>query len=249
MPVISLINAKGGSGKTTTAMILADRISAAGNSVFLLDTDPNGACQTWFASRDDSLGRAPFDVKHVIQDNEIVREIENAQQKYDVVVVDTEGRPNLAITRVLSRTHLAILPMNGSFLDAQQAERIVALVENEAEMMRSHIEYRLMFSRMPAAVVTTSTKDLVKMMKDGQFPMIGNALNDRRAFRDIFQYCRTLSELVQGVEDDLKRARQLEKKDLVRKLSGQKEGYEKAVRNADEVVGEIMEVLAQMADN
>lgn len=248
MPVISLINAKGGSGKTTTAMILADRISARGNSVFLLDTDPNGACMTWQDRRDPDLGKPKFRIEHVLKDGEIVRAIEDAQRQYDFVIIDTEGRANLAITRVLSRTHLALLPMNGSILDADQAHRIVTLVETEAEMMRLHIEYRLMFSRLPAAVQTRSTKDLRDMMGQGDFPLLDSALNERRAFRDMFQFNRSLDELLAGVEEDLKTAVALEKKTHIRRLTDQKSGYTKAVANADAVVEEIVGVMAQMAD-
>ena len=46
MSVISVSNSKGGAGKTTLAMILADQLVENGLSVAVIDADPNGIIQS-----------------------------------------------------------------------------------------------------------------------------------------------------------------------------------------------------------
>ena len=47
MPVISFISAKGGVGKTTTALVLACELAEAGAQVTLIDADPNQPLVAW----------------------------------------------------------------------------------------------------------------------------------------------------------------------------------------------------------
>ena len=61
MPVVAILNQKGGSGKTTLAVNLADALSAQGNHVLLLDADPQGSSRAWWGMR--SGGRGVLEVK------------------------------------------------------------------------------------------------------------------------------------------------------------------------------------------
>lgn len=246
MAVISLVNAKGGSGKTTTSFVLADRFSALGYNTCLVDTDPNGAIQKWREGRGESLGSAPFDVIHVIEEREIVAALQKASEFYDLVIVDTEGTAHVSVTRVLSRTHLAILPLNGSFLDAQQAARVADLVVSEAEMLRTHIEYRLMFSRLSAAVQSNTSRDLREQMQEHNLPLMNSFLTERRAYRDVFQFNRTLGELVEASQNDETVSSELGRKTDERKFRTQKEGYIKSIENADKIANEVIELLKEM---
>ena len=51
MRAIMVINAKGGSGKSTIATNLASYYAAAGNKVSLVDYDPQGSSLAWLAAR------------------------------------------------------------------------------------------------------------------------------------------------------------------------------------------------------
>ena len=47
MPVISLCSPKGGAGKTTTAALVATVLADQGESVTIIDADPNKAVMRW----------------------------------------------------------------------------------------------------------------------------------------------------------------------------------------------------------
>jgi chromosome partitioning protein len=57
MYVITFANPKGGSGKTTSAMLLAEQIANAGGKVTILDCDPNQNIVLWAKLRSKE-GRA-----------------------------------------------------------------------------------------------------------------------------------------------------------------------------------------------
>ena len=60
MRTIALMNQKGGSGKTTTAVNLAAALGAAGGRVLVIDLDPQASASDWLGVKDES--RALLDV-------------------------------------------------------------------------------------------------------------------------------------------------------------------------------------------
>ena len=58
MLVVSVLNQKGGSGKTTIATHLSRAFQLVGHDVLLIDSDPQGSARDWAAVRDDSRCRS-----------------------------------------------------------------------------------------------------------------------------------------------------------------------------------------------
>lgn len=248
MAVIAFVNPKGGSGKTTLSLVLAEQFASRGQSVCLIDTDPNGFHKSWLVGRDKDFGKAPFEILHVVKEDDIVEALDKAAQEFDTVLVDTEGTANLSITRVLSRTHLVIIPMNTSQMDAEQAARAVQLLQKDSAMFTRQIEFRLVFSRTSAGFQNATQKALGDELRAGGLPVLTAHLNERRAFRDLFSFNRTVRELIQGLTD-VKALNEAEgSKAEVRKAQALIDGYEKAFANAETVVDELEQVLQEMIE-
>ena len=58
MPVIVLCSTKGGVGKSTTALVLAQVYAQAGSEVTLIDADPNQPLATWAKRFGDSVPKS-----------------------------------------------------------------------------------------------------------------------------------------------------------------------------------------------
>ena len=66
MPVISLCSPKGGAGKTTTAALVATVLADQGESVTIIDADPNKAVMRW-ATGPASLRPSPSSTRTPIR--------------------------------------------------------------------------------------------------------------------------------------------------------------------------------------
>ena len=123
MLVISVLNQKGGSGKTTIATHLARAFQVAGHDVLLIDSDPQGSARDWSAVRDEQ----PVPVVGIDRPT-IDRDIKAVSHK-DLIVID--GAPqaaDLAISAIKA-SNLVLIPVQPSPYDIWAASDLVDLVK------------------------------------------------------------------------------------------------------------------------
>ncbi len=63
MKVISIVNPKGGAGKTVTAVNLAYAMSLKGKKILLIDTDPRNAVSTYLNLKNDNTNEIKNNIK------------------------------------------------------------------------------------------------------------------------------------------------------------------------------------------
>ena len=140
MFVIAFANPKGGSGKTTSAMLLAELITVSGGRVSVLDFDPNANIRSWAQSREADGKDVPFAVHARPQAEDTVELVDSLAGDADYLIVDLDGSRDQIVTFALSRTDLCVIPLDGSAMEARQAAQAVRLVQTTGNMIRHEIK-------------------------------------------------------------------------------------------------------------
>jgi len=201
MYVISFVNPKGGTGKTTAALLLAEQLAGAGAQVAMLDCDPNQNIVTWASEREQAQRGTPFIVIGRPPEERVVEAIDDLDGKFDYLIVDLEGTAAQIVTFVLSRTDIAVIPFEPTPMETRQAARAVGLVKSTAKMMRRPIPFTLLFTRTNAAFQTSDERDVRSETSD--LPVLPVSIVRRAAYTRIFRDSLLLSELERGQVSNL----------------------------------------------
>ena len=121
-----MCNQKGGCGKTTIAINLAQAFVADGSEVLLLDLDPQGSATDW-RSMIRPLDPA-FEVREM-QREELLRQARALRRQHQVIIIDGPpqyAEPNSAAIRVAG---LVLVPVQPSPLDVWSTTAIVDLIQ------------------------------------------------------------------------------------------------------------------------
>lgn len=193
MPVISFANSKGGVGKSTSALVLAQVFAKHNSSVTLIDADPNQPLKKW-AMRDPE--RVP-DNLHIVPDvNEdtILSSIDDASSKDAFVLIDLEGSRNITVSYAIGRSDLVIIPIQGSQLDADQGAAVIKLIEREKQAFSREIEYAVLFTRS-SVIQARDVTHVRNQLSENNINVLPTELIERSAFRTIFQLGGSIYDL------------------------------------------------------
>lgn len=240
MYVITFANPKGGSGKTTSAMLLAEQIAVSGGRVAVLDLDPNANIVNWARSREAEGRAVPFAVhaRPVVEDT--VALIDELEGVADYLIIDLEGSKDQIVTFALSRTDLCIIPLDGSPMEARQAAQAVRLVQTTSRMIRTPIAYTLLFARTNAAFQSTDERDVREEMEMNSIATLPIRIARRAPYTRIFRDNVMLTELPEIVAKEMKGKSASVTDKAVKQVAS-------AIENAREYAQAVVDVLTKGA--
>ena len=129
MPVVAIVNQKGGTGKTTLSINLASAFAEL-HSTLLLDADPQGSALDWADSR--STPQMNLDALELPQGN-LQREIRSLSQSYDWIIID--GPPGIGRTsaEAVRIADIVLIPTKPSPFDVWACADVVEAVKARQE--------------------------------------------------------------------------------------------------------------------
>jgi chromosome partitioning protein len=188
--VIAAANSKGGSGKSTTILILASEYSAQGYRVHIIDADPRKRLMRWAQA-----GTKPESIAVSEADARTMRdEIEKARAGADVVLVDVEGTANAALTLAVAYANLVIVPAEISPPDVEDGLATIKLVQDMGHASRRQIPHGFLWSNVPPAIRSREMMNLEDQVAEARIPVLGR-VHQRAAFAAMFSFATTLDQL------------------------------------------------------
>jgi chromosome partitioning protein len=184
LPAVAFVSPKGGAGKTTAALLLALGLAERGETVAVIDSDPNKPFVHWAAlpGKPPQISVHPAPTVHDMRD--ALREARRLSP--DWFILDTEGSIRGAMVFAAMPLDLIITPLAGSQLEAHQALKAAEIVSEFGGRSPRAPKHRALLTRVPAAIRPRGLAAIVAQVRGGDLEFLPTALIEKEAFRALF---------------------------------------------------------------
>jgi chromosome partitioning protein len=175
--IISVLNQKGGVGKTTLAVHTATALAQRGRRVLLIDADPQGSALDWSASREN----APLFPVVGLPKNTLHRDLPSIAADYTAVVIDGPPRVNDLARSAILASDIVLVPVQPSPYDVWAAKEIVDLL-TEASVFKENLKSGFVINRKIAN--TTIGREVIDALASYPVPVLKAQICQRVSFAE-----------------------------------------------------------------
>ncbi len=182
--ILTIGNIKGGVGKSTLAcnLAVAFAIDNSPQSILLVDGDKQGS------SADFALGRAehpalPQFTTIRAEGKELLTQVQNLKGKFEHIIIDAGGQDNPSLRAGLVISEMVMIPIVPRSFELWALDKMADLVE-EASITNPNLKPNSVLNLAYAR--GQDNADTANILRDEypQFPMISEAIVQRKAFSD-----------------------------------------------------------------
>lgn len=203
--IIGITGQKGGSGKTTTSLCIADEWHRRGYRVLVVDLDPQGTARTWH----DVAAENGYDGPTVIAMGEKFHEqLADMALAYDHIVVDCPANKTITQKRALMVCDLVILPCGPGTTDLWSMKETLDMARDAMEF-RPALRTAVLITRLDPR--TLQGQAVSQTLRDTGFDVFETQLGNRVAYQEfpgsglgVTRYApndKAASEIIQLVDE------------------------------------------------
>lgn len=175
--IISLLQEKGGAGKTTIAINIAKAVKDFGHKVLLVDSDPQGSARDWHANNDGGI----LDVIGLDRPT-IDKDIARFKRDYEYIFID--GAPHLSTmaTKTILCSDVILIPVQPSPYDVWASKSLVDIIKQRQEITGGKPLAAFVISRQ---INTTNIgKEVRGVLEEYDLPVLGRGTFQRVVYAE-----------------------------------------------------------------
>jgi chromosome partitioning protein len=182
MAILSIASAKGGCGKTTTAILLASEMALNhGYKVSLLDSDLNQHASAFGKKAQiDDLTIVPD-----IDETNVLSALRKAEAENDLVLIDLPGGSSMLALKALQRSHFVLVPTQASLPDVRDALKTIAQIDDAQDLARASIARAIVWTRLLSGFESKSARHVRTGLEGQGIDILRAAIMERAVFREI----------------------------------------------------------------
>ena len=175
--IYAFLSQKGGVGKTTLSIHLADALARRGSRVLLIDADPQQSAMKWSTFR---AGENKFSVIAMAKPT-LHKELTPIYADYTDIVIDGPPRFHELAKSIILAADLVLVPVQPSPPDVWATAETVDLV-NEARVFKKTLKSAIAINRK--IVNTVIGRDVREALLTLNTPILQSDISQRVAFAD-----------------------------------------------------------------
>jgi chromosome partitioning protein len=156
---VAIANLKGGVGKSTLTIHIANFLAEEGHKTLIVDADPQGTCRRWAATAAENGHKGPAVV--AIEGKSLRRDLVDVAAPYDVVLIDSPGKLGIEARAAMLTAHLVLLPVCPGPADVWALSETMSVVE-DARSLRSDLRFGVVFNKADRTALNRSIRSSVE---------------------------------------------------------------------------------------
>lgn len=170
---ISILNPKGGCGKTTLSSNLGSSLLLNGYKTLLIDTDPQGTLRDW-KSMDENDSQPEI---IVIDRPNLQKDLTSIAINFDYLIIDGAAKLQDMITFAVKNSDVVLIPIQPSAADIWACEALIHLIKARQEVTDGIPKAAFIISRQIKN--SNLARDIDEALKQFSFPVFNSRTTQR----------------------------------------------------------------------